>query len=76
MIWKWNWIVALLSAIPIYIVMLNLIGFATLPLYMLTPANRLKAKAFKTFQNGDFEKGKELTDEFTEQFNVNVPEDS
>jgi hypothetical protein len=73
--WRWNWIVGLIAVIPIYVVMLNLVGFATLPLYMLTPENKLKAKAFKAFQNGDFEKGKELTDEFTDKFNVNVPEE-
>jgi len=76
LIWKWNWIVALIAAIPVYIVMLNLFGFLTLPLYAFTPENRLKAKAFKAFENGDFEKGKALTDEFTEKFNVNVPEKS
>ena len=76
LIWKWNWIVALIAAIPVYIVMLNLFGFLTLPLYAFTPENRLKAKAFKAFENGDFEKGKALTDEFTEKYNVNVPKGS
>lgn len=36
----------------------------------------MKAKAFQALQNGDFEKGKTLTDEFTKEFNVNVPEES
>ena len=76
LIWKWNWIVALLAAIPIYIVMLNLVGFLTLPLYMFTPENRLLAKAEKALMNRDFEQSKTLTDEFTEKFNVNVPEDA
>jgi hypothetical protein len=76
LIWKWNWIIALTAAIPIYIVMLNFFGFLTLPLYAFTPENRLKAKAFKAFENGDLEKGKALTDEFTKKFNVNVPEES
>ncbi|KKL14597.1 hypothetical protein LCGC14_2514050, partial [marine sediment metagenome] len=42
LIWQWNWIVALIATFPVYVVMLNLIGFATLPLYTLTPENRLQ----------------------------------
>ena len=76
LIWKWNWIIALIVTIPVYIVMLNLFGFLTLPLYVFTPENKLKAKALKAFENGDFEKGKTLTDEFTKNFNVNVPKES
>ena len=76
LIWKWNWIIALIVAIPVYIIMLNLFGFLTLPLYAITPENRQKAKALKAFENGDFEKGKTLTDKFTKEFNVNVPEES
>jgi hypothetical protein len=33
----------------------------TLPLYLITPENRLK-KAFKAFKHGDFEGSKALTD--------------
>ncbi len=76
LLWKWHWLVAVLAAIPVYIVTMNLVGFLTLPLYMLTPENKLKAKAFKAFQNGNCEQGKALTDEFTEKFNVNIPEES
>lgn len=76
LIWKWNWIIALIAAVPVYIAMLNLFGFLTLPLYTFTPENRLKAKAFKAFENGDIEKGKVITGEFTEKFKVNVPEES
>jgi len=75
LIWKYSWIFALIAAIPTYIIMLNLFGFLTLPLYLLTPENRMKAKAFKAFQNGDFETGKAMTDKFTKEFNVNVPEE-
>ena len=76
LIWKLNWIIALIAAIPVYIVMLNLFGFITLPLYAFTPENRLKAKAFRSYESGDFEKGKALTDEFIKRFNVKVPEES
>jgi len=75
LIWKLNWIIAMISAIPVYIIMLNLFGFISLPLYAFTPENRLKAKAFRSFGKGDFEKGKALTDEFTEKFNVKLPEE-
>ena len=76
LIWKWNWIVALIAAIPVYVVLLNLFGFLTLPLYALTPENRLMGKAYKAFKKNDFEKGGALTKEFEEKFNVNVPEES
>ena len=76
LIWKWNWIIALIAAVPVYVIWLNLFGFLTLPLYTVTPENRLKAKTFKAFQKGDFEQGKTLTDKFTKKFNVNMPEQS
>ncbi len=72
LIWKWNWIVALVAIVPVFIVMLNLIGFLTLAIYSLTPENRLKRKGMKAFLDGDFETGKALTDEFVERFHVNV----
>ncbi len=74
-IWRWNWIVGLLAAIPLYIVILNLVGFLTLPLYGVTPETRLGVKMMKAFEAGDFEKGKALTREFEKRFNVNVPKD-
>ncbi len=75
LIWRWNWIVALIAILPVYLIMLNIFGFLTLPLYAFTPENKLKAKAFNAFQNGDVEKGKELTDKFADKFNVNIPDD-
>jgi hypothetical protein len=75
-IWKLNWIIALIAAIPVYIVILNLCGFITLPLYAFTPENRLKTKAFRSYEKSDFERGKAFSDEFTEKFNVKVPEES
>ena len=55
--------------------MLNLFGFLTLPLYLLTPENKMKAKPLKAFQKVDFETGKALTDKFSKKFNANVPEE-
>ena len=76
LIWKWNWIVALVLAVPVYVIMLNLIGFLTLPIYRFTPENRLKVKAYKAFQNGNFKQGNAFTDEFTKKFKVKLPEQS
>lgn len=76
LIWKWNWIVALIAAIPVYVIMLNLVGFLTLPLYSFTPENRLKAKGFKALHRGDLKQMEAVTKEFIEKFNVNVPEES
>ena len=47
--------------------MMKLVGFLTLPLYSLTPENKMKAKPSEHFNRG-FEQGKALTDEFTEKF--------
>src|SRR5690349_20766100 len=70
MIWKWHWVAAVLAAIPIYLIMMNLIGILTLPLYMLTPENRLMSKAHKAFKAGNFELGNALTNEFKAKFKV------
>lgn len=39
-LWRWHWIVAVVALVPVYIVMLNLFGFLTLPLYLLTPETK------------------------------------
>jgi hypothetical protein len=74
MIWNWNWIVALIAAVPLYIVMLNLIGFLTLPLYAFTPEKRLLRKGHKAIKAGDFETLRSVNREFEDEYNVNVPE--
>lgn len=76
LIWKWNWIVGLIAAIPVYVIMLNLVGFLTLPFYKFTPENRLKAEMFEALRKGDSKESEALTKEFIEKFNVNVPEES
>lgn len=73
LIWQRSWLIALIAAIPIYVILLNLIGFLTVPLYLLTPESRLGAKAIKASEKGDFETAKALTDKFSKEFNVNVP---
>ena len=76
LIWRWSWIVALIAAIPVFVIMLNLLGFLTLPLYSFTPENRLRAKIFKALQDGDLEQFEALGGEFIETFNVDVPDQS
>jgi hypothetical protein len=73
-VWSWNWFAGLAAAVPIYVIMLNLVGFATLPLYLFTPENRMKARILKALKNGDLDKGSELTEEFEDRFNVNIPD--
>jgi hypothetical protein len=53
LIWEWNWIVGLIAAIPIYVIIMNIIGFITLPIYALTPENRNAKKEFDDF-NDDY----------------------
>lgn len=74
--WRYNWIVALVGFLPLYVIFLNVFGFLTLPLYRLTPENRLKAKMHQAMASGDLEKGKELTDQFIRRFKVDVPADT
>lgn len=76
LIWKWNWMVALIAVIPVYVVMLNLVGFLTLPLYGFTPENRLRARMLKAMHNNEVEEAMALGNEFEKKFNVNVPEEA
>lgn len=75
LIWRHNWILGLVAFIPVYVILLNVFGFLTLPLYRFTPENRLKARMHQAMMSGDLEKGKALTDQFVRQFGVNLPAD-
>lgn len=54
-LWKWHWIYAIVGAIPIYIILLNIFGFLTLPLYLLTPENKEFKKSKKLFNKYGFD---------------------
>jgi len=69
-IWNWNWIVGLISAIPIYILVMNLVGFATLPLYTLTPESKLIRKGFKNIEDGNVSELEKINEEFENKFNA------
>ena len=51
LIWKWNWIIAVITAVPIYFVMFWLVCALLVLLWSLTPKNRLKVKTFRALQN-------------------------
>jgi hypothetical protein len=65
-------VLAILAAIPVYIVMLNLFGFLTLPLYFFTPESKAASRALKAAEEGDtsissriieaYEKGEKIED--------------
>tara|TARA_B110000114_G_C15036649_1_gene375233 strand:+ start:383 stop:1162 length:780 start_codon:yes stop_codon:yes gene_type:complete len=35
LIWDWNWIVTIICFIPVYVILMNVVGFITLPLYAM-----------------------------------------
>lgn len=51
LLWDWHWFAAIIGAIPVYIIVMNIIGFLTLPLYALSPENRRIKEKFDEFEN-------------------------
>lgn len=72
LIWEWNWIVAVIAAIPIYVIVMNIIGFLTLPLYMLTPESKLIKKGFNSIENGNIDELESINDEFEEKYRKSI----
>ncbi len=70
---RYSWLWAAIAFLPVGVLMLNVCGFLTLPLYRLTPENRLKARVHRAMMRGDVAEGDLLTKEFEKRFNVNVP---
>lgn len=68
LLWHWNWIVAIISAIPIYIITINLVGFITIPIYSFSPENRLLKKGFKAAHKHNFEEFHQINEEFEDKF--------
>lgn len=75
LIWKWSWIVAIITVIPIFLIIFFFTNVLFFFFYALTPEERLKAKAFKAMEKGDFKKGFEWGDKFVKKFKVNVPKE-
>jgi len=75
-LWKIHWLLAPLAALPVYILMVNLVGFITLPLYILTPEHAVAAKAYKAIEKGNpaaafdmlkaYQQGKPIPEDLTE----------
>ena len=68
LLFGWHWLASIIGAIPIYIIIMNIIGFLTLPLYLLTPEKKLLRKTSDAMNSGDFEKMEELNNLFEEKF--------
>lgn len=49
--WLWgvHWALGLFLALPAFVILMNIIGFLTLPLYFYTPEARLDRKTLKDF---------------------------
>jgi hypothetical protein len=68
LIWNIYWFLALVAAIPAYILLLNLFGFLTLPLYgliayawsSLTPEGKGMSQMWKRVEKGETEALREL----------------
>ena len=62
-IWEIHWFLAIVLAFPTYILLLNLFGFLTIPLYALiayvwssiTPAGKATSEMLKRVKNGETE---------------------
>jgi len=48
-----HWVLAIIVAIPVYIVMRIIFGFLTLPLYFFTPERKVLSMAEKALDKGD-----------------------
>ena len=73
---KYNLILAVIAAIPVFVIMLNLIGFLTLPLYFFTPESRTASKMLKSLEKGDMDSFREQFSAFKQDINVKVPDNS
>ena len=73
-LWKLSWIYAVIGAIPIYIILLNIFGFLTLPLYFLTPEHKELKKSKKIINEYGIDMGAEATS-IIENFNKNETEE-
>ena len=73
---KYSLALAVIAAIPVFVVMLNLIGFLTLPLYFLTPETKAVQNIARSLKKGDMESFGEQVRAFERDFNVKVPDDS
>jgi hypothetical protein len=72
---KYNLVLAVFAAIPIFIIMIYLFGFLTLPLYFFTPESRTANKMLRSLENCDIESFNKQVRTFEKDFNVKWPSD-
>ena len=61
---KVHWLLAAILVFPVYVVMLNLFGFLTLPLYFLTPERKVASNAWNAIEKGDKTKALRILEEY------------
>lgn len=71
---KYNLLLAIISAIPVFIIMLNLIGFLTLPLYFFTPERKAVQKITQSLNKDDMASFRKQVSAFENNFSVNMPD--
>jgi ABC-type multidrug transport system fused ATPase/permease subunit len=67
---KYNLVLAVFAAIPVFIIMINLFGFLTLPLYFFTPESKAARKMLQSLEKCDMESFREQVGDFERDFNV------
>ncbi len=65
---RYSIIFAIVAAVPIFIIMLNLIGFLTLPLYFFTPEGKASRDIFRSLDKGDMASFREQVKTFEKDF--------
>jgi hypothetical protein len=65
---KYNLVLAVFVAIPIFIIMIYILGFLTLPLYFFTPESRAANKMLRSLENCDMESFNEQVKTFEKDF--------
>ncbi len=71
-VWHLHWLIGLIALIPIYLVALNLIGFATLPLYALRPEAADYRKVMQEFREGNLESARAAQTDFIKKYSASV----
>jgi len=62
-LWKIDWRIGAISILPVFILLLNIIGFLTLPVYVITPESNAAGKALKKLEQFKHKIAKKDSDE-------------
>ncbi|MFH1370858.1 MAG: hypothetical protein ABII09_06190 [Planctomycetota bacterium] len=69
---KYSIVLAIIAALPVFVIMLNLIGFLTLPLYIFTPESRTCSKLEKLLDKGDMDSYRKQMNAFKQDYNMDL----